>query len=54
MKAFLDEDNAICRRQQIGLRSRRGAPGRFCKHESLTRRFDQWVAERAYGPVADA
>ena len=53
VKAFLDEDNTICRRQQIGLRSRRGAPGRFCKHESLTRRFDQWVAERAYGPVPE-
>jgi len=51
VKAFLDEDNDICRRQQIGLRSRRGAPGRYCKHESLTRSFDQWVAERAYGPA---
>ena len=53
VKAFLDEDNHICEQQQIGLRSRRGEPGRFCKHESLTRIFDQWVADRAYGPELD-
>jgi choline monooxygenase len=53
VKAFLDEDNRICRMQQVGLGSRRGAPGRFCVHEGLTRIFDQWVAERAYGPDAE-
>jgi choline monooxygenase len=51
VRAFLDEDNKICRMQQIGFGSRRGAPGRFCKHEGLMRIFDQWVAEQAYAPV---
>jgi choline monooxygenase len=51
VKLFLDEDNRICRMQGVGMRSRRGAAGRFSEHEGLTRRFDEWVAERAYGPA---
>jgi phenylpropionate dioxygenase-like ring-hydroxylating dioxygenase large terminal subunit len=51
VKLFLDEDNRICRMQGVGMRSRRGAAGRFSEHEGLTRRFDEWVAERAYGPT---
>jgi choline monooxygenase len=49
-ETFLAEDNAISQQQQIGLRSRRGTPGRFCKHEGLARMFDNWVADKAYGP----
>ena len=51
VRAFLEEDNRICRMQQVGFGSRRGASGRFCKHEGLMRIFDQWVAERAYTPA---
>jgi choline monooxygenase len=50
VKLFLAEDNVITQQQQIGLRSTRGEPGRFSKHEGLAREFDQWVAERAYRP----
>ncbi|MGZ4247061.1 MAG: aromatic ring-hydroxylating oxygenase subunit alpha [Solirubrobacteraceae bacterium] len=45
---FIDEDNRICQMQQGGLRSRGATPGRFCYHEQLARKFDQWVAEKAY------
>jgi choline monooxygenase len=48
---FLEEDNVICEQQWAGLRSRRGATGRYCEHEGLVRRFDKWVADRAYGPA---
>jgi choline monooxygenase len=54
VKAFLAEDNKICGLQGVGLRSRRGAAGRFCQHEGLTHIFDQWVARRAYAPTAAA
>jgi choline monooxygenase len=49
-KLFLEEDNVILEQQRTGLRSGRGAAGRFCEHEGLVRRFDKWVADRAYGP----
>jgi phenylpropionate dioxygenase-like ring-hydroxylating dioxygenase large terminal subunit len=51
VQLFLEEDNKICRMQHIGMRSLRGEPGRFCKHEGLARMFDEWVADRAYGPA---
>jgi len=52
VELFLEEDNRICQLQRVGMRSRRGAPGRFCAHEGLARIFDKWVAGRAYGPTA--
>ncbi|HWF51507.1 MAG TPA: SRPBCC family protein, partial [Solirubrobacteraceae bacterium] len=51
-KLFLEEDNVICEQQWAGLRSHRGAAGRYCEHEGLVRRFDKWVADRAYGPAS--
>jgi phenylpropionate dioxygenase-like ring-hydroxylating dioxygenase large terminal subunit len=51
VELFLEEDNRICQLQRVGMRSRRGAPGRFCAHEGLARIFDKWVADRAYGPA---
>ena len=54
VKLFLDEDNRICQMQGVGLRSRRGAAGRFSVHEGLTHRFDEWVADRAYRPAPAA
>jgi choline monooxygenase len=48
---FLEEDNVVCEQQWVGLRSHRGASGRYCEHEGLVRRFDKWVADRAYGPA---
>ena len=45
---FIAEDNRICQMQQIGLRSRGATPGRFCYHEQLAKRFDVWVADKAY------
>jgi choline monooxygenase len=45
---FIAEDNNVCEMQQVGLRSRHGTSGRFCKHEGLAREFDQWVADKAY------
>jgi len=48
---FLEEDNKICTMQHVGMHSRRGLRGRFCKHEGLARTFDKWVADRAYGPA---
>jgi hypothetical protein len=51
-ETFLAEDNAISQQQQVGLRSRHGTTGRFCKHEGLARAFDKWVADKAYGPAA--
>jgi choline monooxygenase len=51
-ETFLAEDNAISEQQQVGLRSRHGTTGRFCKHEGLARAFDKWVADKAYGPAA--
>jgi choline monooxygenase len=50
VQLFLEEDNRICQQQRTGMRSRRGAPGRYCAHEGLVRIFDEWVAKRAYGP----
>jgi len=50
VQLFLEEDNRICRLQHAGMRSRRGVPGRFSPHEGLVRVFEQWVANRAYGP----
>jgi choline monooxygenase len=51
VEGFLSEDNKICQQQGAGLRSRRGASGRFCQHEELTHKFDQWVTRRAYEPA---
>lgn len=51
VELFLEEDNRICELQRAGLRSQRGAAGRYCEHEGLVRIFDQWVADRAYGPA---
>ncbi|WP_051580047.1 aromatic ring-hydroxylating oxygenase subunit alpha [Pseudonocardia acaciae] len=42
------EDNDICERQQLGLAARAATPGRFCKHEVLAWKFDNWVARMAY------
>ncbi len=42
------EDNDICERQQLGLRAQKAVPGRFCKHEILAWKFDNWVARMAY------
>jgi choline monooxygenase len=51
VKLFLEEDNVICEQQWSGLRSRRGTRGRYCEHEGLVRRFDEWVVDRAYAPA---
>ncbi len=45
---IMGEDNDICERQQLGLKAQRAAPGRFCKHEILAWKFDNWVAKMAY------
>lgn len=42
------EDNDICERQQRGLAAITATPGRFCKHEILAWKFDNWVARMAY------
>lgn len=47
-EVIMAEDNNICERQQRGLKSQRAAPGRFCKHEILAWKFDNWVAKTAY------
>jgi len=48
VESFVAEDNAICVKQQRGLRSDLSATGRFCKHEGLAWKFDNWVARVAY------
>lgn len=45
---IMAEDNDICERQQLGLKAQKAAPGRFCKHEILAWKFDNWVARMAY------
>lgn len=53
VESFVAEDNAICVQQQRGLRSRKADTGRFCKHEGLAWKFDNWVARTAYAPAAN-
>lgn len=48
-ESIMTEDNEICERQQLGLGARSAAAGRFCKHEILAWKFDNWVARMAYG-----
>lgn len=42
------EDNYICQVQQEGLEARGAVAGRYCKHEVLAWKFDNWVARMAY------
>ncbi len=50
VESFVKQDNDICVRQQLGLRSLKAGSGRFCKHEGLAWKFDNWVARTAYSP----
>jgi phenylpropionate dioxygenase-like ring-hydroxylating dioxygenase large terminal subunit len=49
---FIAEDNRICEIQQAGLRTRRGAAGRYCKHEPLVWKMHKWLIATAYGGAA--
>jgi len=42
----IDEDNAICEKQQRGLSSRINGRGRFCYRERVVHQIDNWVLDR--------
>ncbi|MBV8538727.1 MAG: aromatic ring-hydroxylating dioxygenase subunit alpha [Alphaproteobacteria bacterium] len=47
----LPEDNEICERQQIGLRSPLQRPGRFSHKEKIVHALDNWIVDRVVGPT---
>lgn len=48
IETFVNEDNEIARKQQLGLRSRRAVPGRYSKREFLLFKYHDWLRQHVY------